>query len=461
LHLCTFATLRFTLAFLLGFAPALWLWGQAPEPFLFGNVEYVRLNTLYYRSLLEAPTSMTLVGKFRYLGQLVLQEPGNGLLGLSFVAALVGARCYAGAPLRIESPHSNPPPLRLVRQAHQPAQVVGEGAVNPNMTTLLRLVLVALVFMLISALAATPSQAQYYYGLWPLLTLGTVVALAHWPLVRQRWGILGLSSLALIAVILAIPQYTPGVGDLFSPTNWYPHKLHRRAQTLKTLVGSGKVLTLAPLYPLEANLPTYPALATGSFAWRVTPLVEPGRRVRLGLFDPTQLAEQWQADPPRGVLVGSEQDDAEAEAALIALAQTQGYVPVSVLDKQTLWLSPLAEWGGAIRLGAHTLPSEPMAPGDSFQVVFYLQNIRPIAQNLNILVRFIGEDGTELLRSEGWPWGSATSAWQPGAVWPDGHELVIPAETRAGIYRVEVNFYDPATFDALGEVTTVGQVAVK
>lgn len=433
-------TWRFTVAFLIGFAPALWLCAVAPEQFFFGNVEYVQLNTLYYRSLAEARTTLTLGGKFSYFLQLFTKEPGNLLLGLSFGVALL--------PVRWKSPLPNPPQ-------------VGEGTVNLSGSSLLRLILLALFFMLVGALIATPSQAQYFYALWPLLALGIIYALAGWSPARQRWGMVAVSGAALLAVILAIPQYAPGVGDLFTPSAWYPYKLHRRAQSLATLVGAGKVLTLAPLYPLEGNVPTYPALATGSFAWRVTPLVEPGRRARLGLFDPTQLAQQWQADPPRAVLVGSEQDDAAAEADLVALAQTQGYVPVAVLDKQTLWLAPLAEWGGAIRLGAHTLPRTPLAPGEAFQVVFYLQNVQPIAPNLNRLVRFVGEDGTELLRNEGWPWGSATSTWPQGEVWPDGVELTIPAGAKAGVYRVEVSFYDPGTFDPLGTVVTVGQIEVR
>jgi hypothetical protein len=124
-----------------------------------------------------------------------------------------------------------------------------------------------------------------------------------------------------------------------------------------------------------------------------------------------------------------------------------------------LWVSPLAEWGGAIRLGAHTVP-QALQPGEEAQVVFYLQNVQPLQVNLNILVRLVGADGQEIWRAEGWPWGAATADWPPGAVWPDGHLLTVPATAPPGCYRVEMSFYNPETFDPLGSAVDVGHVWV-
>jgi hypothetical protein len=418
--------LAFTVGGLLGFAPALFCFWQAPAAFLFGNLEYVRLNTLYYRQHPEINQSMTLLSKLRYLGGL-LGQPGNLLLVLAFLGTLGGY---------FKGERQGNPPLRL------------------------RFLLLLLACALLSALAATPSQVQYYYLLFPLLAVSVVVALAGWRPDRQRQGILGLSGLALVAALLAVPSYAPGLAILTQPAAWYPWKVHQRAQQLATLVDQGKVLTLAPLYPLEGGLPIYPTLATGSFAWRVAGLVDPARRTQLGLLDQAGLTQLWQSDPPRALLVGGEADDREAEQPLITLAQAQGYVPVEVLDKNTLWLSPLATWGNAIHLGAQTLPRTAVAPGQTVQATFYLQNRAVLSQNLNELVRFVGADGQELLRSEGWPWGSATSTWREGAVWPDGHTFTIPTNAQPGVYRIEVSFYDPATLNSLGDVVTVEYIVV-
>lgn len=99
----------------------------------------------------------------------------------------------------------------------------------------------------------------------------------------------------------------------------------------------------------------------------------------------------------------------------------------------------------AIRLVTFQLPAAPIAPGETARAVFYLENRAVLDTNLNVLVRVVGPDGAEIARRDGWPWGAATRTWQPGVVWPDGHDLTIPAATAPGYYRVELGFYDPAT----------------
>ncbi len=103
----------------------------------------------------------------------------------------------------------------------------------------------------------------------------------------------------------------------------------------------------------------------------------------------------------------------------------------------------------AIRLASYQLPAAAISPGESFRAIFYLVNLAPLDTNLNVLVRIVGPNGQELARSEGWPWGAATSGWQLDEIWPDGHELAIPADAAAGWYRVDVGFYDPATQELL------------
>jgi len=129
------------------------------------------------------------------------------------------------------------------------------------------------------------------------------------------------------------------------------------------------------------------------------------------------------------------------------------------------------DWGGAIRLVDYSLPDRPVVIGQPFQITFYLQNVAPLKRNFNVLVRLLGPRGREWVRDEGWPWGSPTSTWELRDVWPDGHELTIPAGAPAGYYRLEVSFYDPETLmslpatDArthisLGKAVTVDYIAV-
>ncbi len=142
-------------------------------------------------------------------------------------------------------------------------------------------------------------------------------------------------------------------------------------------------------------------------------------------------------------------------------------------DYVTGWRMPggASEGDEVIRLVTFQLPAAAVMPGETVRAVFYLVNQGPIATNLNVLVRVVGRDGAEIARSEGWPWGAATSTWQAGVVWPDGHDLAIPPDTPPGYYRVELGFYDPATQELLpafqpatgaarGELVTVDAIQV-
>jgi hypothetical protein len=173
-----------------------------------------------------------------------------------------------------------------------------------------------------------------------------------------------------------------------------------------------------------------------------------------------ELDADLAARPPRGVFTGVHDDDLAKEEPLLAYAQAQGFVPVSLPDEGTLWASPVFSWGDYIRLGAAELPKIAVQPGDQLLTTLHLQAMQPITANLNVLVRLLDPSGQEAARSEGWPWGRATSTWQPGEVWPDGHTLSIAADAAPGPYRVEVSFYDPATLELLGSPATVGHVVV-
>jgi hypothetical protein len=126
----------------------------------------------------------------------------------------------------------------------------------------------------------------------------------------------------------------------------------------------------------------------------------------------------------------------------------------------TLWLLPKAAWGETIVLAAALLPQQALIPGQPFLTTFYLQARQPIQEDLNVLVRLVAPDGSDLLRSEGWPWGRPTHSWVPGEIWPDGHRWSLPLDARPGPYRVEVSFYSPATLELLDTPVTAGYLIV-
>ena len=394
--------------------PTLLLFIMAPKQFLFGNVTYHQLNILY-KTTTGHGEAMTVIGKMAYLGQLILGQVGNLLVVLLFVMLLI--------------------PIRRMIGTRGPFE--------------LTFVLCLLPFLLIGALAVTPSQQQYFYVLIPFLLLASLLALSIWPTSRQKVGLTFLVVASSLSVVAVLPQYAVAMFNLFPPRQWWPVQIHENGVHIEALVEQGKVLTLAPIYSLEGGGEIYEQFATGPFTWRVSNLVPPENSAPLNLVPKEQLASFLQEERPSAVLVGYHNADQIEEAPLIAYAKQNGYVPVHVEGEATLWLLPLAEWDNRIRLAGYLLPQEPLQAGDSLLTTFYLQSVAPIEEDLNVLVRLIARDGTEIWRDEGWPWGSPTSTWQKEEVWPDGHEVTLPADTAPGYYRFEMSFYDPQSFDSL------------
>lgn len=103
------------------------------------------------------------------------------------------------------------------------------------------------------------------------------------------------------------------------------------------------------------------------------------------------------------------------------------------------------DWAGAIRLTQTEAPRTWLQAGETFLVNFHLHTIGTVATNLNAIVRLVDAAGNEVARHEGWPYGAATSTWQPGEKYVDGHELMLPTDVAAGYLRVELGFYDSDT----------------
>ena len=409
---------------LLGLAPLLAMFAAAPSQFIFGNLTYAQLNTQYYRLYGTPESAMSVAQKLARTAEYMLFTPGNALM--------VAVPAVA---------------LWHVRRSLRPSRA-------PELLFLLLL----LPFLLGGAYAASPIQPQYVYPLYPFLALLFLAALAHDS--PPRWGLPALAVATAVAAAFAMPRFVEGFAVVFTPAEWYPRKVHAHGELLGALTRRGRILTLAPIYALEGRAEILPELVTGPMGWRVAPLLNPEQRRAQGLIGLDELDAHLRADPPDGVFVGLHDNDAAAEQPFIAFAAAAEYVPLEAREDATLWVPALARWGDAIQLGAVDLPAEAVAPGSTVNATFSIAALRPIEQNLNVLVRVVERSGRELARSEGWPWGRPTSGWAPGEVWPDGHQLALPADAQPGPARVELDFYDPATLEHLGETAIAGFITV-
>ena len=295
LRLFGLAALGLTLALL----PAFILFLQTPEQFFFGNVEFIKVNDLFRQTTHD---TMPFGKKLRYsVRQIVFNMPlFNAFLGATIIAIL----------------HARSSRLPLPRE--------------------MKVLFLALPFLLMGALAPSPVYSQYFYPLIPFFVLGGVYAVAS---VRNsstwwKWNVLFGGTGIVVATALATSPYRH-LRDIFSPEEWVPLQIHDRALQLCAPVARGsRTLTLGPTWPLEAKLSIYPELATGFVAWRITHLIPAERHARLKLIDLSVLKTTMIADPPAACFFGSEK---YLEPPLQALAKEHGLVPIAVSEPYELW----------------------------------------------------------------------------------------------------------------------------
>lgn len=110
----------------------------------------------------------------------------------------------------------------------------------------------------------------------------------------------------------------------------------------------------------------------------------------------------------------------------------------------------MVEWNDALRLVFYENDSGSVYPGMWYDVNLFFLKTAPVDVNYNMLMRVVNPAGDELIKVDEWPKGWPTTQLQVGQVLTDvRHGLFISEVTPVGPYRIEVSFYDPATFDRL------------
>jgi len=305
------AVLAFGLSGLLANAPALSALASAREAFIFGNLGYPRLNTLY-RQEEGIRIGMTLAGKIELAATQVLRRLPELLLLAAVVFSLVAER-----------------PRRWLQLA----------ASQPDSLLLLSVI----PFALIGALAPTPYFPQYFIGPAAFGVLLAPYGLAYLKSPQaRRSGVWLLASSALLSTVYGgIPKSTTSLELLARPGMWAPMRLHVQAsqiaQRLTDQGVNGQVLTLAPTYVVEAGLPIFPEFASGPFGWRVGHLMSPADRSRYRVVAPADLEEFLSAARPEAMLTGPPQVG-HLEGPLTQAAQQLGYRRDELSDILVLWI---------------------------------------------------------------------------------------------------------------------------
>lgn len=318
---------RLALALLSGFGlsllPLLLMALLWPGSVTFGNLVYPSLNTTY-RAILSHGVVTSATSKLRALwGVYALSLPN--LLPALACASVLGGSVVVGLKKGLRS-------------------TVGIWAASAFLASLI-----------VGALAPTPAWEQYFFEPQIFMILIALLGICSLSLPAFRLprglGAAWLAGLTLVGAIY-IAFHLPLAFWRTPARVWVPVETHRLGTLLRARIGSGRVLTLAPIVPLEGGLDIYPQLATGPFAWRVAPLMADQKLASLKMPDPDDLAVTLAAHPPAAVLTGFESQNAGfarggpggLEGPLAMYASTRGFTPHSlgtpvVKFPITIWVS--------------------------------------------------------------------------------------------------------------------------
>jgi hypothetical protein len=177
---------------------------------------------------------------------------------------------------------------------------------------------------------------QYFYAPVPFLTVGIMFGIASLRAPgRREYGASVLAVAVAVSALYGLPQYLR-VGGLLSPSTWVPMKVHNLAGEVRSVARGGRVLTLAPIIPLEGGLQIYREFAPGPFIWRSAHLLPLWKRQELDLVASSDLYALLQDHPPRAILVGFEE---RFEGPLVGYARANGFRRVDLSDGKALWLN--------------------------------------------------------------------------------------------------------------------------
>ena len=268
--------IAFSIGVSLGLLPSIVLFIVSPKFFVVGNVIYPKLNPVY-RNLLLHRSGMTITGKIIYFITEVISSPLNMLLYLGLYVLMV--------VVAVKS---------LLMKASTNLSLVFAFGVS--------------LFLLIGSFGPTPSWYQYFYAPIPFLILGLFFGIGTFVDKHKPFNRL-LTIGFLFSVLILGSTHIVSLDDIKlmnRPSQLLSIQVHHLGMDIKSLLGEGKILTLAPIIPLEGGLKIYEAFATGPFTWRTAFLLTEEKREEYGVISHLDLDRYLENDPPDAILVGFE-----------------------------------------------------------------------------------------------------------------------------------------------------------
>lgn len=183
-----------------------------------------------------------------------------------------------------------------------------------------------LIALAAASLLPTPSFPQYFAPPVAVAPLLLAVLYSRLPGPRRARLTPVFASLSIVLLLINLPRLGIDLPRLATPDRWTVTAVHRDGLAIRAAMEAarvqGKVATLAPVYPLEADLPVYAALATGPFAYRSSPFAEPRLARHYVTVTPDAVEAMLDAEPPAALLLGFMPD---LEEPFRRYAQRRGY----------------------------------------------------------------------------------------------------------------------------------------
>jgi len=179
----------------------------------------------------------------------------------------------------------------------------------------LLILLVTIAFVIITYIPPT-CRTQYFAIPVPFMIILMFASLKAITNVKGRQHFAIACILIVTSVIASIFSYPQVLGKTehfrYGPSLLEPFRINNIANEIAEAVNNDQpILTLTPLYALEADLPIYNQFAAGIFTYRIAHLLTPEQRETAKIISPEELNVLLGDTPPAAVIIGSESKEFE------------------------------------------------------------------------------------------------------------------------------------------------------
>ena len=269
--------LPLSLGVIIGLMPVFYYYLKDIEIFMFNNLGYHKLNTIY-REMTGFTHAMSLFSKIEY-GMRILKSPAN-------TALLIGALFLL---------------FILIKQRLNEKELFRKI----GMENLLLILLV--LFTAIAAFIPTPLWLHYFALPFPFV----ILLLPYW-YSRLITSTRNLTNFLIVCLVLV--TFLGSGSTLFNQLNYIFHTnqwssltVHHTAEELENCIGTmdenDKVATLYPLYALEGELSIYKELSASDFIFRLGKLLPGDIRNKYSYISSDNIFELFEREPPKAILV--------------------------------------------------------------------------------------------------------------------------------------------------------------